>query len=70
VDHQRRDVGYGHRVGQAGRSGDGFIVERERKGFEAKPIKYKLSMRASDTAELVIDEVRIPRANRLPAPTA
>jgi glutaryl-CoA dehydrogenase len=45
---------------------NGFIVERERKGFEAKPVKYKLSMRASDTAELVIDEVRIPKGNRLP----
>ena len=45
---------------------NGFIVERERKGFDAKPVKYKLSMRASDTAELVIDEVRIPKANRLP----
>jgi glutaryl-CoA dehydrogenase len=44
----------------------GFIVERERKGFDAKPVKYKLSMRASDTAELVLDEVRIPKANRLP----
>lgn len=45
---------------------NGFIVERERKGFEAKPVKYKLSMRASDTAELVLDDVRIPKANRLP----
>ncbi len=44
----------------------GFIVERDRKGFEARPVKYKLSMRASDTAELVIDEVRIPKENRLP----
>lgn len=45
---------------------NGFIVERERKGFDAKPVKYKLSMRASDTAELVLDDVRIPKANRLP----
>jgi glutaryl-CoA dehydrogenase len=45
---------------------NGFIVERERKGFEAKSVKYKLSMRASDTAELVLDGVRIPKANRLP----
>ena len=45
---------------------NGFIVERDRKGFDAKPVKYKLSMRASDTAELVLDEVRIPKANRLP----
>jgi glutaryl-CoA dehydrogenase len=45
---------------------NGFIVERERKGFDAKPVKYKLSMRASDTAELVLDDVRIPKSNRLP----
>jgi glutaryl-CoA dehydrogenase len=45
---------------------NGFIVERDRKGFDAKPVKYKLSMRASDTAELVLDDVRIPKANRLP----
>jgi len=45
---------------------NGFIVERERKGFDAKAVKYKLSMRASDTAELVLDDVRIPKANRLP----
>jgi len=45
---------------------NGFIVEREREGFEALPIKYKLSMRASDTAELAFNDVRIPRANRLP----
>ncbi len=44
----------------------GFLVERERKGFEARPVKYKLSMRASDTAELILDEVRIPKGNRLP----
>ena len=44
----------------------GFIVERERKGFDARPVKYKLSMRASDTAELVLDGVRIPKENRLP----
>ena len=45
---------------------NGFLVERERKGFDAKPIHHKLSMRASDTAELVIDGVRIPKSNRLP----
>lgn len=44
----------------------GFIVEADRKGFQANPIKYKLSMRASDTAELVLDGVRIPKNNRLP----
>ena len=44
----------------------GFIVETNRKGFKANPVKYKLSMRASDTAELVLDGVRIPKSNRLP----
>jgi glutaryl-CoA dehydrogenase len=44
----------------------GFIVEVDRKGFQANQIKHKLSMRASDTAELVLDGVRIPRSNRLP----
>jgi len=44
----------------------GFIVERERKGYEARAISHKLSMRASDTAELILDEVRVPKENRLP----
>jgi glutaryl-CoA dehydrogenase len=44
----------------------GFLVERERKGFDARPVKYKLSMRASDTAELILDDVRIPKANLMP----
>jgi glutaryl-CoA dehydrogenase len=44
----------------------GFLVERDRKGFDARPVKYKLSMRASDTAELILDDVRIPKANWLP----
>jgi glutaryl-CoA dehydrogenase len=45
---------------------NGFIVERERKGFTTKGTHYKLSMRASDTAELFFDDVRIPKSNRLP----
>jgi len=44
----------------------GFLVEKGTKGFEARTIAHKLSMRASDTAELVFDDCRIPRANRLP----
>ena len=45
---------------------NGFIMERERKGFTTKGTHYKLSMRASATAELFFDEVRIPKSNRLP----
>jgi glutaryl-CoA dehydrogenase len=44
----------------------GFLVEKGTKGFEAREIKNKLSLRASDTAELVFDECRIPKSNRLP----
>jgi glutaryl-CoA dehydrogenase len=44
----------------------GFLVERDRPGFEARAIPHKLSMRASDTAELILDECRIPAANLLP----
>ncbi len=45
---------------------EGFLVENGTPGYEARPIPHKLSMRASDTAELVLDECRIPKANRLP----
>ena len=44
----------------------GFIVERDRPGFEAKEMKYKLSLRASDTSELVLSDCRVPKANLLP----
>jgi glutaryl-CoA dehydrogenase len=44
----------------------GFLVERETRGFSAHPIEHKLSMRASATSELTLDEVRVPEAHRLP----
>jgi glutaryl-CoA dehydrogenase len=44
----------------------GFLVEKGTPGFEARAITHKLSMRASDTAELVFDDCRIPKSNRLP----
>jgi glutaryl-CoA dehydrogenase len=45
---------------------NGFLVEKGTPGFEARSISHKLSMRASDTAELIFDDCRIPGANRLP----
>jgi alkylation response protein AidB-like acyl-CoA dehydrogenase len=42
-----------------------FIVETDRDGFEATKIKGKLGIRASDTAELVFNNVRIPEKNLL-----
>jgi glutaryl-CoA dehydrogenase len=44
----------------------GFIIEKDRPGFEAKEVPYKLSLRASDTSELVFADCRIPKANVLP----
>ncbi len=45
----------------------GFIVERGMKGFETPTIHGKMSLRASPTGELVMNEVRVPRANMLPS---
>ncbi|MBI3469168.1 MAG: acyl-CoA dehydrogenase family protein [Planctomycetes bacterium] len=47
----------------------GFLVETDRPGFHAVAQKYKLSMRISDTAELFLDDVEIPRENHLPGAT-
>jgi glutaryl-CoA dehydrogenase len=44
----------------------GFLVERGTKGFEAREIQHKLSMRASVTSELFLDECRIPAEAELP----
>ncbi|MBC7964212.1 MAG: acyl-CoA dehydrogenase family protein [Steroidobacteraceae bacterium] len=45
----------------------GFLVERGTPGFSANEIGGKLSLRASVTAELVLDEARVPEENLLPA---
>jgi glutaryl-CoA dehydrogenase len=44
----------------------GFLVETGTKGFQAREIHHKLSMRASVTSELILDDVRIPARNELP----
>ncbi|GLY20224.1 acyl-CoA dehydrogenase family protein [Kineosporia rhizophila] len=40
----------------------GFAVPTSAPGFSAHEIRHKLSLRASITAELVLDEVRVPEA--------
>ncbi|ADD06660.1 acyl-CoA dehydrogenase [Natrialba magadii ATCC 43099] len=40
-----------------------IIVESDRDGFSAEKITGKLGIRASDTAELVFDDVRVPEEN-------
>ena len=44
----------------------GFIVPTDTQGFQANEIKHKMSMRASVTSELVMDDVRIPASQMLP----
>jgi glutaryl-CoA dehydrogenase len=44
----------------------GFIVPTDTKGFTAKDQKGKLSLRASDTSELHLEDVRLPKDALLP----
>jgi glutaryl-CoA dehydrogenase len=44
----------------------GFIVPTDTRGFSARDQKGKLSLRASDTSELVLDDVQLPRDAVLP----
>ena len=44
----------------------GFLVETDRSGFEARDIKGKMSLRASVTSELFLQDVEVPESNRLP----
>ena len=47
----------------------GFIVEKDFPGFSAPEIHKKLSLRASVTSELVLQDVRVPDENVLPEAT-
>jgi alkylation response protein AidB-like acyl-CoA dehydrogenase len=55
------------RTGEPRTSGNvtAFVVERGTPGFKGGKKENKLGMRASETAELVFDNCRIPDANRL-----
>jgi glutaryl-CoA dehydrogenase len=44
----------------------GFLVERGTPGFETPTMKRKMSLRASETGEIVLSDVRVPDSNRLP----
>lgn len=52
--------------GGAGADGiSAFIVEKDTPGFRAGKQENKLGMRASDTSELILEEVKVPAANLL-----
>jgi glutaryl-CoA dehydrogenase len=44
----------------------GFVVPTDTPGFTARHIPHKMSLRASDTSELVLDGVRLPESALLP----
>ena len=44
----------------------GFVVPTDTPGFTAPEIKQKMSLRASVTSELVLDDVRLPASAMLP----
>lgn len=44
----------------------GFIVEKGMKGFVTREIKHKLSLRASITGEIILEDCFVPQANLLP----
>jgi glutaryl-CoA dehydrogenase len=54
------------KTGEDERSIRGFIVPTDSKGFSAKDQKGKLSLRASDTSELVFQDVCVPKGQLLP----
>lgn len=43
-----------------------FLVETDRKGFDARAIHGKWSFRASDTAEIFLDKVEVPKSALMP----
>jgi len=44
----------------------GFLVEKGTRGFSAPEIKHKMSLRASVTSQLILEDCSIPAANILP----
>ena len=44
----------------------GFVVPTDIPGFQARPVHHKMSLRASVTAELIFDSVRLPAEAMLP----
>ena len=45
----------------------GFAVPTSTPGFSAREVKLKLSLRASATGEIILDDVRVPESARLPS---
>ncbi|CAN5139703.1 MAG: acyl-CoA dehydrogenase family protein [Euzebyales bacterium] len=64
----RTDLGEGDRqaAGERGSTGiTAFLVPQDEQGYTGTPLKGKLGLRAGDTAEVALRDVRVPDANRL-----
>lgn len=48
----------------------GFLVETDREGFDAQPIKGKWSFRTSDTGQIYMDNVEVPESALMPGATS
>ncbi len=48
-----------------GRGVTAFLVDKGARGFTQRPLKGKLGMRSSDTAELVLEDVEVPDSHRI-----
>jgi glutaryl-CoA dehydrogenase len=59
----------GRRTPSDGSDVRGFVVPTTTKGFTARNIERKLSLRASVTSELVLEECRLPESAMLPGVT-
>jgi glutaryl-CoA dehydrogenase len=51
---------------ETGKSIRGFLVPTDANGFVSKPLRGKLSLRASDTAELIFNDMHLPADAILP----
>ena len=54
------------KVGGVNGTVHGFLVDTDKKGFEARLIHKKMSLRASVTSELILEDVRVPKDAILP----
>lgn len=50
---------------KGGRGLTAFIVDRDTKGFSSKDIHNKFGVRSSNTAELILEDCRVPQSNLL-----
>jgi alkylation response protein AidB-like acyl-CoA dehydrogenase len=51
--------------GEGSRGTSAFVIEKGMKGFSTSPIKDKMGIRGSDTAELRFEDLEVPEENRL-----